>query len=369
VVNPGSLIVNQPALALTIPSTGISAENPTPSTALTTIQKSPVLWCKGSFWDNNVGVSRPIGLGWQLVADASLNGTFDLRLVRESGGITSDTNTFIGPDRLSFGANPGVAGNVRISYGTVVISTRNNTGSTRNLITWGVAAANRLVVGTGSDITTIDGAASSTDSVYIFGNSVPIAIFGQGRVEWRAPDLLWGNTVVAPTLGQLNTTGSSQNMILRAQGSTAGNNNGGIHRARGGRTNGTGLMGGVSLELNADDSTVHVMAQVANVVGSNRVMSLCFGSLLTAVQMPANTGDRVIFIGDRNTAPSANAVGGHIYYSENGRPAWRFNGLNLRIDDVAATATAGSIPSPGDFFGFLSIDISGTTVKVPYFQN
>jgi hypothetical protein len=111
------------------------------------------------------------------------------------------------------------------------------------------------------------------------------------------------------------------------------------------------------------------MAQVANVVGSNRAMSLCFGSLLTAVQMPANTGDRVIFIGDRNTAPSANAVGGHIYYSENGRPAWRFNGLNLRIDDVAATATAGSIPSPGDFFGFLSIDISGTTVKVPYFQN
>jgi len=68
------------------------------------------------------------------------------------------------------------------------------------------------------------------------------------------------------------------------------------------------------------------LVEVAQVVSSQRVVSLAFGANLTSTQMPTNTGDLVVFLANAATNPTANPVGGGILYSTAGALHWRGSG-------------------------------------------
>jgi hypothetical protein len=132
--------------------------------------------------------------------------------------------------------------------------------------------------------------------------------------------LFFDQGVTEPRIFQENqsSSGSGVNMNVRAQGTTVGTGNGGILQLQGGRRNSTGLKGGVRLQLNPDDSAVETMVECVEVAASRRVVSLCRGANLTTTQMPASSGDRVVYLENAATDPAAAPVGGGIIYESAG---------------------------------------------------
>lgn len=116
---------------------------------------------------------------------------------------------------------------------------------------------------------------------------------------------------------------STTDLSIRASGGNTGTNSGQPVQVQGGRRSTTGFRGPVRLQLNADDSELQSMVELANVVADNRVVSLALGANLSSTQMPTGTGDRVIFIANAATVPSADAVGGGILYVEAGALKYR----------------------------------------------
>lgn len=116
-----------------------------------------------------------------------------------------------------------------------------------------------------------------------------------------------------------STTGSGSSFTIRAQDAFGtGNNNGGPISISSGGKNGTGLPGAVAIRI--DSAT---MIEAAHVVSGNNVVSLAKKSALTSTEMPANTGDGVIYVANAATAPTANSVSGGILYAEAGAGKWR----------------------------------------------
>lgn len=101
----------------------------------------------------------------------------------------------------------------------------------------------------------------------------------------------------------------------------ATNLNGGKILVAGGdaKTNGSsGLRGGVQLAL----GTAGIMVETAEVLAGNRVVALCRSTAVTSTQMPANSGDRVVYLADAGTAPTANPASGGVLYSSSGSLRW-----------------------------------------------
>lgn len=233
-------------------------------------------------------------------------------------------------------------------------------------------AANNLAFGDGTRVPVIGLNATTTIAGNISGNQ-QFAV-NTTRFEITVPaELSWARTVANPLFTQQPriVNGDGQRLWVRAQSVTGGgvNGTGGSLLLTGGRGDGTGVNGRAALAFNIDDTAANVtqMAEIA-VTANGRVLSLCLLAAVTTTQMPANTGDSVIFVADAATNPSADAVGGHIYYSDAARPAWRFNGTNFRLNGTSATANAGGGAAvPATVSTFLSVDVSGTTMKIPMF--
>lgn len=101
------------------------------------------------------------------------------------------------------------------------------------------------------------------------------------------------------------------------------NENAGALNLEAGARDGAGLKGAVRLRLNAAAET---MMEAVELIAGQRVVALCRGSDATTTQLPANTGDRVIYIADCATAPTANPVSGGVLYSSGGDLYWRSSG-------------------------------------------
>jgi len=116
------------------------------------------------------------------------------------------------------------------------------------------------------------------------------------------------------------STGVAADLAFRAQGAAAStNDNGGNVLIAGGGRAGTGLRGAVRLRFNANadtDATFETMVEIAEVAAGRRALALCFAADVTTTQLPANTGDRVAWLANCATAPTANAVGGVLVYSQ-----------------------------------------------------
>lgn len=112
-------------------------------------------------------------------------------------------------------------------------------------------------------------------------------------------------------------------LTISAQNAGATANNGGKLILQGGQKTTTGLRGGIRLDHSTLASDGDCALELAEVVSGNRIIAMHFLGPITSTQMPANTGDGVTFVANRQTAPTANASGGGILYAEAGALKWR----------------------------------------------
>lgn len=128
---------------------------------------------------------------------------------------------------------------------------------------------------------------------------------------------------------QYNSTSlDGKDLTIRAQSTIANAKNGGNVLIAGGKNGSSGLKGAVRLQLttsvpndypNSIGSIAANMLEVTEVSLNRRIISLFNATNTTATEMPANTGDFVLFIKDALTPPTTGSpVGGSILYSDSG---------------------------------------------------
>lgn len=137
---------------------------------------------------------------------------------------------------------------------------------------------------------------------------------------------------------------------IRSQSTTGINKNGGAAIIAGGAPGSGGLRGGVKLQFTSGIPGGYPQTSLSGITSSNmvqlsepavgrRVLALCHPSDLTTIDMPANTGDMVMYVRDAVGVPSTgNPSNGTILYSTGGQ-LWvkQQDGNNFSV---------GSIPNP-----------------------
>jgi hypothetical protein len=146
------------------------------------------------------------------------------------------------------------------------------------------------------------------------------------------------------------STTHGTDMAMRAQSTTGASKNGGASIIAGGAPGSGGLRGSVKLQLTnfvpggypittLAGITSTNMVQLAEPATGRRVLSLCYPADLTTIDMPANTGDMVMYVRDTALVPTTgNPSNGTIVYSTGGQ-LWikQQDGNNFSV---------GSIPNP-----------------------
>ena len=213
------------------------------------------------------------------------------------------------PNAFTFGAR-NAANSADVSFLTVDSSNQTIVGdgtNSGNLLLRGSASV-RLQIGT---------------TTYLNLNSATASLL--------APNVQFDPNAASPSINQ-GTKGSdaaTNALTVQAQSAFASastNVSGGALQLQGGARQGTtGKRGAVRLQLNA--STSENMVEACDVQASgtaaSRVLSLVRPSAITTTEMPTNTGDLVIYIGNAATAPTANPVSGGILYVEAGALKYR----------------------------------------------
>jgi hypothetical protein len=237
---------------------------------------------------------------------------------------------------LLLGATPrSGTGLVQVAHGTTVIAGRNQADTADIvLFDWGGAVANNLRIG--SSVTANQPSVirlQPTTQTEIMAGSTTVITVNSSSFQSSVAQIRYASTVAAPLIFQVTNAGACQNLTLRAQGSTSGNNSGGILHLQGGRLSGTGVRGGFRCQLNPDDSAFENLVEGVEIAAGRRVLSLCRAANLTTTEMPASTGDLVIYIGNAATAPTANPVSGGVLYVEAG--ALKYRGSSGTVTTLA----------------------------------
>lgn len=224
------------------------------------------------------------------------------------------------------------------------------------VLAFGAASADVVELGTSSYATAIEGntvaVTSSSDVNIISGNDlvidgtnfVSLGLSGGAYVYVGGPTsggtLGIAETISSPLVNQEDkTTGNGETLTVAAQTSLGGNGNGGTLELCGGSPHGTGLKGGVQLSL--DETSAEPMVEVAEVATGRRAVVLGLGAAVTATELPANTGDRVIYVADYATAPIANPVSGQLVYS--GGHAMSARSPNGVTTDISPIGVSGGL--------------------------
>ena len=149
------------------------------------------------------------------------------------------------------------------------------------------------------------------------------------------------SSIVTPYFYQDSAVGvNGTNFIITGQASASTNFNAGNVIISGGEANGggTALNGGVSLALAGGNYNLIQISELEEAPTTRQVVSLCLDSSITNAEMGPNTGNKVIYVADAATNPSAPAVGGSILYSSGGK---------LNITEADGTSfIIGTIPNP-----------------------
>jgi hypothetical protein len=109
---------------------------------------------------------------------------------------------------------------------------------------------------------------------------------------------------------------------------------------------------------------------VAGGTGGTRYGNVYIGTDLDPATFNWQSMGRGVFVQDAQAEPTADLSPGFAMWSQTGRPKFRFNATTLRFDGTSASATAGGTQAvPATVFGYLTCQVNGTTVKIPYFTN
>lgn len=128
-----------------------------------------------------------------------------------------------------------------------------------------------------------------------------------------APVISWPSTVTVPTIKQATHATTPQTMTFQAMNVTTGVGSNLV------LTSGTGSTSDGSVQLQVGTES---LVEACEVAAGRRVVALCRAAALTTTQMPANSGDGVVYIANAATAPTGTPVSGGILYSSGGDLYW-----------------------------------------------
>ncbi len=258
-------------------------------------------------------------------------------LVQNSGITVDDSNNLAVATSLSVGANSATSGSMRVPNNVAALSARNAANSA-DLSLIAISSADLLTVGNGSGNTTIT---SATTFQTICGGTTTMNLTSANLTLGTA----WINWVrtLSPLIQSLNRTEDVATNVLTVRGqqafasATGANLHGGRVSIQGGiRGSTSGKRGSVEIGLNgvATDLMLEACDVQDVTTAPSRVLSLLRSSRITTTEMPTNTGDLVMYIGNCAAAPSANPVSGGILYVEAG--ALKYRGTSGTVTTLGA---------------------------------
>lgn len=120
---------------------------------------------------------------------------------------------------------------------------------------------------------------------------------------------------------------------------------------------------GSSIKLTAGVTLV----ELANLATNRDILSLCFNGTLSTTQMPAGTGDQVVYLHNATTAPSANPASGIIVYSDTDSVSGATT-LLLRSSDgvmrIGADEISHLVIRVQDYPSTGTLDLIGATINI-----
>lgn len=157
--------------------------------------------------------------------------------------------------------------------------------------------------------------------------------------------ITWTSTTPTPIITQATPgSGAGQNMSMIAQAGFTGNPGGSLILSSGaGTAPGSAVGNGVAVQLGGLGNLI----EATYLSTSNRVLSLVRSAALTTAQMPVNTGDLVVYVGNAATIPTALPTGGALMWAT-GNQLWT-------MDASGNTFQIGSGHANPDVFGNLSL--------------
>ena len=255
------------------------------------------------------------------------------------------------------GTNPAATGNIRLpNSGTIV---GRNAANSADVTLAQINGANGVTIGLNTGVSTVTAASTS-------GLIVNIAGVNQFTFTTTALTSLTNTIVFDPTVTNAIfgmggvAVGNGNTLTLSSCNTTAASANGGLLIVAGGASlNATpGLAGGVKLRIDQNVSNPTTMIELYQLAATRRIIAL-FGQSTTTAQMGVNTGDYVMYVANAGTVPSADATSGYIQYADGGKPAWRFNATNFRLNGTSATASAGGGATlPATVLQYLDVQVT-----------
>ena len=171
-----------------------------------------------------------------------------------------------------------------------------------------------------------------------------------GTLVSASTDIISFTSTSKATITQDTSALDGLTLTIRGQSSSGASKNGGYVVIGGGGSGAGGLAGGVSLQLTSSVIAGYPQTGLTPVTAINliqlrepavgrAVLSLCHPTDLTSTDMPANTGNRVIYIRNADSNPSTgNPSNGAILYASSGK-------LYVKEED-GNQFVLGSIPNP-----------------------
>lgn len=150
---------------------------------------------------------------------------------------------------------------------------------------------------------------STSSTEFKQGGSFGVVI-DTGALNLYRAALRFVAAAVAPTISQADQATTAQTLKVQAANVTTGIGSDLV------LTSGTGSTSDGAVKIQVGTET---MVEACEVAAGRRIVALCRGSALTTTQMPANSGDRVVFGATAATIPTAAPVdGGIVYWDSNG---------------------------------------------------
>lgn len=259
-----------------------------------------------------------------------------------------------------------------VSFGTSITtptiqqaSTSNNTGKdlrvqAQNATVTGGALV--LASGTGTSL-------SYAGKISFAAGATEIAYFKrQGSNPLSALRFVGNNSHgIVPETATASTAGSTFFLVAQSGGPSVSPFNGGDLALYSGEANGaTGsLHGRVRVSLGETGSQRIFEAAHLESSPDRRIASFFKVTGVSSLDMPANSGDLVMYVADAASVPSANPVGGSILYSEGGKLKTRSSGGTVQ-DLTSPTVNANNIQVSGQTAGdLLYASNSATWSRIP----
>jgi hypothetical protein len=174
---------------------------------------------------------------------------------RAAVGGAATASSYVATSFIAVGSVPASTGLIRVPYNSSIIVGKDNGGTDRVHMSYGVGGTNELDIGSGTGVLKLIGANSATDAIYLYSLGTPVCLFGTGIMDTRVPEWRFVSTTAALIRHQNAANSSANPLTLRAQGSTGAGNPGSDLRLQPGRPGAGGTAGVGRLQGNDDDST------------------------------------------------------------------------------------------------------------------